>query len=182
MTTNPLTPQRKWRAIAVATVVFAPGYWSILAGLVALAADDSEGGPLPAAAIAFGLASIPFVFVTLAFLSEHPRAPKAALKAMGLSLLVGLMVSAIAVDAVTGLVAGMGAGGICALRAEEEHSTRTRAVGVTVAALYTFVLVRTIGPAALLAAVAFPFTALGIADHFSERARRREREPADSTG
>ena len=41
-------------------------------------------GPAPGPAIALGLALIPFVFIVLAFLSEHPSAPGAVVKAMGL--------------------------------------------------------------------------------------------------
>jgi hypothetical protein len=168
VTLEPLSPQRKWRAITIATLVFAPGYWATLAGLVALASDDTATEP-PAAAIAFGLALVPFVFVVLAFLSEHPRAPVAVLKAMGLAVLVGPVVSAFAGDAVTGVIAGVGAGGACALRRDDPQTTRARAWAVAIAAAYTFVLVRTLGAPALVPAVAFPLTALGIADHLSER-------------
>lgn len=173
---QPLSPQRKWRAITIATLVLVPAFWSLLAGLVAGASDDASGRPDPARAIAFGLALIPFVFITLAFMSEHPRAPGAVVKAMGLTLLVGIPVSAVAGDAVTGLVAGVGAGGIVALRADDEHSWRARAFAVGFAAFYTFVLVRSAGAITLLSAPIFPFTSIGIADHFTER--RREREAA----
>jgi hypothetical protein len=165
----PLSPQRKWRAITVATLVLAPAFWSLLAGLVALASDDVRGGPNPGAAIALGLALIPFVFIVLAFLSEHPRAPGAVVKAMGLSVLVGVLVSAVAADAVTGIVAGVGAGGIVTLRADDPHNWRARAWAVVAASAYTFALVRIAGPVALLAAPTFPFTALGVVDHLSER-------------
>jgi MFS family permease len=171
---EPLSPQRKWRAITIATLVLVPAFWSLLAGLVAVASDDASGRPAPAPAIAFGLALIPFVFIALAFMSEHPRAPSAVVKAMGLTLLVGIPVSALAGDAVTGLVAGVGAGGIVALRAEDEHSWRARAYAVGVAAFYAFVLVRTAGAITLLSAPIFPFTSIGIADHLSERKRERE--------
>jgi hypothetical protein len=177
MKLEPISPQRKWRAITVATLVFAPGYWATLAGLVALASDETDTEP-PAAAIAFGLALIPFVFLALAFLSEHPRAPIAVLKAMGMALLVGLVVSAFAGDGVTGIIAGVGAGGICALRRDDPQTTHARVWGVVIAAGYTFVLVRTVGAAALVPAVAFPLTALGIADHLSER--RSERDAAQA--
>ena len=170
---EPLSPQRKWRAITLATLVLVPAYWSMLAGLVA-AADDGEGGPHPGAAIALGLALIPFVFIVLAFLSEHPRAPGAVLKAMGLTLLVGIPVSAIAGDAVTGIVAGVGAGGVVALRADGPHNARARAWAVLAAAAYTFFLVRGASALALLPAPIFPFTAIGIADHLSERRQERD--------
>jgi hypothetical protein len=165
---EPLSPQRKWRAIALATLVLVPAFWSMLAGLVALAADEAEGGPDPAAALALGFALIPFVFIALAFLSQHPRAPMAVVKAMGLSLLVGFLASAIAADAVTGLVAGVGAGGVVALRADAAHRWQWRAAAVAFAAFYTLVLVRTVGELVLLPAPVFPFTAVGIADHLRE--------------
>src|SRR5512134_1435268 len=98
----PLSPRRKWRAILFATLLLVPGYWAMLAGVVALASDDGGGVGNPGAYIAFGLALIPFVFIVLAFVSEHPRAPGAVVKAMALALLVGIPASAIAADAVTG--------------------------------------------------------------------------------
>lgn len=170
---EPLSPRRKWRAITLATLLLVPGHWLLLAGLVSVAADDESGGPNPAAALALGLAIIPFVFLVLAFLSDHPRAPGAVLRAMGLALLVGIPVSAVAGDAVTGIVAGAGAGGIAALRADEAHTWRSRAVAVAIAAVYTFVLVRTVGALALLPAPILPLTALGLADHWAERRAAR---------
>lgn len=165
---EPLPPERKWRAIALATVLLVPTFWSLLAGLVALAADDPPDGPAPAAAVALGLALIPFVFIVLAFASAHPNPPGAVLRAMGLCLLIGIPVSALAADAVTGIVAGVGAGGVAALRADVAHRTRLRAAGVAIGATYAFVLVRVAGPVALISAPVFPFTSLGLADHLAE--------------
>lgn len=166
---EPLPPMKKWRAITIATLVLVPGFWAILAGLVAGSSEGEPGGPNPGAAIALGLSLIPFVFVALAFMSEHPRAPVAVLKGMGLSLLVGIPVSALAADAVTGIIAGVGAGGVVSLRADLPHNWKARAIGVVVAAVYTFVLVRLAGAMVLLPAPVFPLTAIGIADHLSER-------------
>lgn len=165
---EPLSPQRKWRAITVATLLVVPGFWLLLAGLVAEASDE-PGGPNPAAAIALGLAIVPFAFIALAFMSEHPRAPRAVVAAMGWALLVGIPVSAVVGDAVTGIVAGLGAGGVKALRMDLAHSVKARALAVVVASVYTLVLVVATGALALLPAPIFPFTALGIADHLSER-------------
>jgi hypothetical protein len=162
----PLPPAKRWRAILLSTLLFLPGYWFLLNGQVAAAVVPSRG---TAAMIAFGLAIIPFVFVLLAFGSEHPRAPGAVLRAMGLAILVGIPVSALARDAVTGLVAGMGAGGIAALRADLSHDWRTRALAVLVVSAATYVLLRTTTGAGLLLAPALPFTAIGVADHLSER-------------
>jgi hypothetical protein len=169
---QPLSPAKKWRAIMIATIVLVVAFWALLAGLVAAATDDSSGSeaePNVALGLAVGLAVIPFVFVALAFLSEHPRAPGAVLRAMGWSLLVGIPVSALAGDAVTGIVAGVGAGGIQALRMDDPENWRARALAVLFASVYTFVLVRVAGALALLPAPIFPLTAIGIADHLSER-------------
>jgi hypothetical protein len=176
---DPLPPQRKWRAITLATLLLVVAFWSMLAGLVALASDDEPDTPQAGAALAFGLSLIPFVFIVLAFLSEHPRPPSAVLRAMGLALLVGIPVSALAADGVTGIVAGVGAGGVAALRADGPHNWRARAIGVTVAAAYTFALVRLGGALALLPAPIFPFTAIGIADHITEW---REHEAGSEAG
>jgi hypothetical protein len=175
----PLPPQRKWRAITIATLVLVPAFWSMMAGLVALATDDADAaepaGLNSAAAVAFGLAVVPFVFVVLAFMSEHPRAPRAVLQAMGLSLLVGVLVTSFFGDPVTGVVAGVGAGGVAALRMDADHSVRDRVIAVLAASAYTLALVHTVGGLALLPAPIFPFTAIGIADHLSERRAGRAR-------
>jgi hypothetical protein len=93
---------------------------------------------------------------------------------MGLTLVIGIPVSVLAGDAVTGLVAGIGAGGIAALRQDLAHNWRARAIAVLAACIYTFVLVRVAGPIALLPAPVLPFTVIGVADHLSERKRDQE--------
>ena len=169
----PLSPRRKWRAITLATLLLAPAYWSILVGLVSLIVDDPAGTPNAGLFIAFGLCLIPFVFLALAFLSEHPRAPRAVVGAMVLALLVGIPVSAVAADAVTGFVAGIGAGGVVALRADLGHSWKARALGVLLATVYTFLMIRLAGDLVLIVAPAFPLSAIGVSDHLSERRRER---------
>lgn len=167
----PLSPRKKWQAITLATLLLVPAYWSILAGLVGAASEGPAPVANPAAYLAFGLAVIPFVFVVLAFVSEHPRAPAAVWRALVLAVVVAAVVSTVAVDAVTGIVAGVGAGGIVTLRADADHNWRARALAVVFAVAYTYVLVRMASSLALLPAPIFPFTAIGVADHLSERRR-----------
>jgi hypothetical protein len=178
---GPLSPRKKWRAITVATLVLVPSYWSVLAGLVSLASERAEAPPA-GPFIAFGLALIPFVFIVLAFLSEHPRAPGAVVKAMGLALIVGVPVSAIAADAVTGLVAAAGAGGIAALRADGAQAWKARAIAVLAVSVYVYLMIRLAGDVTLLLAPTLPFTCLGVADHLVERRSEKaeERQPAKS--
>jgi hypothetical protein len=174
----PLSPQRKWRAITLATLLLIPAYWAIVAALVSIGAEDDRTAPNAGPLIAFGLCLLPFVFIALAFLSEHPNAPGAAVKAMGLTIGVGIMVSALAADAVTGLVAAVGAGGIVALRADMDHSWKARAAAVMLATVYVFFLLRTASDVALLMGPVLPFTGIGVADHLSERKHDRERQAA----
>jgi hypothetical protein len=170
---EPLSPRRKWRAITLATLLLVPGYWSLVTGLVAEGSHE-ESAPFAAPYIAFGLVLLPFVFLALAFLSEHPRASGATAMALLLTILVGAPVSALAGDAVTGFVAGVGAGGIVAMRADVTHNWKARAVAVLVVSAYVFILVRSATVIALLLAPVLPFTSIGVADHLSERRRERE--------
>jgi hypothetical protein len=169
----PLPPRQKWRAITLATLLLVPGYWFMLNGIVS-AEVGAPGDPTPL--IAFGLAVIPFVFVVLAFVSAHPRAPGAVLRAMVLALLVGIPVYALSGDAVTWVVAGVGAGGIPALRADLAHNWKSRALAVIAASAFVFVLLRIAPAVGLLLAPALPLTAIGLADHVSERRQERRSE------
>ena len=77
--------------------------------------------------------------------------------------------TALAADAVTGLVAGMAAGGMAALRADLDHDQRTRAVAVVAVVVFVYVTLRVVPGLALLIAPVLPFTCLGVADHLTER-------------
>ncbi|MET1011994.1 MAG: hypothetical protein ABWY83_06410 [Actinomycetota bacterium] len=178
---EPLSPRRKWRAILLATLLLIPAYWALVAGLVSIASEDRRGAPDAGLSIALGLILVPFVFIALAFLSEHPRAPAAAAKAMVLSLAVGIPVSALAYDAVTGFVAGIGAGGIAAMRADLDRSWKARALAILIVTVWAYVTVRVMPEAALLLAPVLPFTSVGVADHLLEIRRERRAAPHPPT-
>jgi hypothetical protein len=152
----------------LSTLLLVPGYWSLVTGLVA-EGSHKESAPFAAPYIAFGLVLLPFVFLALAFLSEHPRASGATAWALILTILV----SGFAGDAVTGFVAGVGAGGIVAMRADVAHSWKARAIGVLAVTAYVFILLRSASVIGLLLAPVLPFTSIGVADHLSERRRER---------
>jgi hypothetical protein len=173
---------RMWRAILIATLLLAPAYWALLIGAVSAASTKSGGVAAPGLWIAFGLMLVPFVFVVLAFASGHPRAPGAVAKAMALALVIGVPVSAVSADAVTGFVAGIGAGGIVALASDVERPWRGRILGVVAVTLWAFVTVRVVPEAALLLAPALPFTSVGVADHLVELRRERRAAPLPPTG
>jgi hypothetical protein len=168
----PLPPQTKWRAITISTLLLLPAYWGVVSGLVAAASDRADAPPA-GPPIAFGLALLPFVFIALAFLSQHPRAPSAVMKAMGLTLLIGIPAAAIAPDAVSGIVAGIGAGGAAALRPEHDGVWKARALGVLAVSVFAATFVYVVPDVVLLLAPTLPFTCLGVADHALEMRRGR---------
>jgi hypothetical protein len=167
---EPLSPRTRWRAIILATLVIAPAVWAIIAGIVAASSDDPDA-PAAAPPIAFGLAVIPFAYIVLAFVSEHPRAPGAVLRAMGLSVLVGIAVGAAWPEPVTPLVAGLAAGGIVALRRDPMHSWKPRVIAAFAATAFVFLLLR-VSDLGLVVAPALPFTSIGIADELADRRGR----------
>jgi hypothetical protein len=170
---EPLSQRRKWRAITLATLLLVPGYWSLVTGLVA-EGSHKESAPFAAPYIAFGLVLLPFVFLALAFLSEHPRASGTTAKALILTILGGAPVSAFAGDAVTGFVAGVGAGGIVAMRADVAHNWKARAIAVLAVSACVFILLRSTTVIGLRLAPVLPFTSIGVAALLSERRRERE--------
>lgn len=177
-----LSPERMWKTITLATLLLVPAYWSLLAGVVSAATRRSHTGPEPGAALAFGLVLIPFSFIVLAFMSGRRRAPGAVAWALVAAVVIGLPVAALAADAVTGIVAGVGAGGVVALRADEPGAWKARAAAVALAATYTFILARAAPALALLPAPIFPFTAVGLADQVQQWRLARAGQAWEATG
>ena len=148
----------------------------MLAGARRAPADDDRRRPAsPAPPSPSGWRSSRSCSSSLAFLSEHPHGARRGAAGDGrCACSSGIPVSALAGDAVTGIVAGVGAGGIVALRADADAQLAgPRRWRWSIAAVYTFVLVRTAGALALLPAPVFPFTAIGLADHLVERRAER---------
>jgi hypothetical protein len=114
--------------------------------------------------------------VLVAFVSGAGRAPVAALKAMGLWLLIALPVGLI--NPVTGLCAGFTAGAAVTLRHSEVHQRGARAWAVLIAASYVTVLVLTFTQAGIFAGAVTPLLAIKAADIYSERRTR----PLDESG
>jgi hypothetical protein len=165
----------------VATLIAVVSYWSIIFAFVVTDLEGTEieldSSITAAGPFALGLALIPFAFLTLAFVSNHPRAPGAAFKAMMLSVPASLAFGLFGLP--VGLVAGFGMGGVLALRLDDVHRLKLRWLMVIGAILYTFI-VGLISPQASLFAGGFiPFAASGLADMISEyREEQAERGSA----
>jgi len=147
----------------------------------AFVAAGLEDGPPPGPAFAFGLALVPFVFVALSAISRQPALGGATVAAMLLAVAVALPVLALARDAVTGLVAGFGAGGAVALRREPKHRWQTRAWGVVGAATFTLVAVRLVPLLGLIAAPIITLPAIGAADLYSDYRAEQFRKESKAT-
>jgi len=165
-TSLPIIGRRKLVALTVATVLLVISYAGILGAFVASGLDE---GPNPGPALALGMAVLPLVFATAAYLSLDPRAATAVLKAVGLFFLLAVPVSALAQDAVSGLVAGFGAGAVVAVHRLPAHTWKSRAIAVGAATVYVFFLVRILPPLGIASAPLLPFTAVAVADYILER-------------
>lgn len=170
---GPLSSQRRWLALTLATVVMQFAYWPMVGSLV-------EGDAELAGLLWMGVAFTPFVFLVLAFASGHPRAPGATALAMGLFLAVALPVALL--DLVAGLVAGFGAAGALTLRRDPDlHPLKGRVIAVAAASVYIVVLVLlgglvpVLGPFAIMSGAVIPLAVVGIADEVAELAVDDER-------
>lgn len=165
-----MTSRRRWTVIAIATILMFLSFSSLLAGL----ADATEDEASRTAALGVGLAIVPFVFLTLAFGSRHPRAPGAVLRALGTWLVVGISVGWFSFA--LGLALAFGLGGMITLRADEPGTHRTRAWSLVASITYVFVVAVIVSPAiGLFAAGTVPLLGLGFADQYLEaRATRAE--------
>jgi hypothetical protein len=140
-------------------------YTAMLFGVIGGLSGD--GGEDAALALAAGLAGVPAVFLTLAFVSRHPRAPRAALNAMALFLVVGFFVSLLSLPA--GLVSGFGAGGVVAFRLDSTDTIRARVWAVALSAAYVLIIGRIVPPMDALAGSLLPLIAIGGADTITRR-------------
>jgi hypothetical protein len=172
-----ITPRRKWLTITIATLVMTVSYTAILVAFIALEVDD---GPAPGPLLAFGLGLVPFVFLVLAFVSGHRRAPGAVLRAMAMSVIVAGPLSALLADAVSGLVAGFGVGGAIALRRDEPQTFKARLIAVGITTVYVAGLVNLTVEGGLFAGAVLPFVGIGIADWVMEQ--RAETSEATDEG
>lgn len=174
---RPIDARGRWIALAVATVVLQFAYWPIVASVLG-------GEEATSAGLWLGLAVTPLVFLFLAFVSRHPRAPGATGRAMGLFLLIALPFGLI--NIVVGLAAGFGAGAVAALRREPDlHPRRARVIAVIGVSVYVLLLQMLgevsagIGQFAIMSGAAVPLAVVGLADELSEA--RAEREHQDAT-
>jgi len=155
--------RRNWLAIALATVVMVFSYFPYASSFSTLPDDTVEINP---ALVGIGLVLAPFVFVTLAFVSRNPKAPKRVLQSMVLLLGLGFTIGMLA--PVLGATAAFAGGATLCLNppnANDVYKWRTGASVLTV--IYTFILLVTATPAGVFTGGLLPLLMVGFADEYT---------------
>lgn len=127
-----------------------------------------EGGEetIDVALVGVSLVIAPFVFVAVAFVSRHPKAPRMVVRAMILLPLVGLAIGLLA--PILGATAAFAVGGAFTLNPPDAPEVvRWRALSVAVTVLYTFVLLVVATPAGVFTGAMLPLLLIGFADEFA---------------
>jgi hypothetical protein len=159
--------KRSWLAIGISTIVLMVSYGAILVWFVAMRSETPDAA-LPAFAVGFGL--VPFVFLTLAFISGRRDAPVAVLKAMGLWLLIAFPLGLF--NPVFGLCVGFGIGGVVTLKERETDRRFARVLAVVLVGIYSLTMLFLIPGLGFLSGGLLPLASLGLADYYTEHKSR----------
>lgn len=177
--TTGVTPNRRWMAIAVGTMVATISFWSMAYGL-AVAANGTPGNPgadgasVASAGVGLSFILMPAGFAAVAYVSKRSDAPIAVLTAMGLAIAVGLP-TLIFRNPLASLIVGYAAGAVVSLSRPPETSWHNRAIAAAIAATIVLTGMSVLFTPTALLAPALPFTAVGLADLFSDGNTSRRR-------
>lgn len=172
---TPITPSRKWAAVAAGTLVVTFAFGAIATAIVE--ADDGNQTPAVVATV-IALVLTPIVFGVVAFVSRHPSPWRVMMLSGPLAVFLFVGLSFLLREPVSPVVAAFGAGGILALRSERGiHSPLWRGGAVVIVTAYTFALFQMNGGLATIMAPFLPLPILAVADSVTER-RFRDREGA----
>lgn len=170
---------RKWAAVGVATLVLAGSFWLVIYAfdlwLGEVTVEEIEAGAEVPLTRAVGLVLIAAYavmgagFLALALLSRRPHPWRSASVAWLLGGALWILLPFVTGEPYTPMVAGFGAGGLAALRAEPEHTLGRRAVAALLVAIYVYLLVRiTLLPGVIVAPL-LPLPVLAWADAVGDR-------------
>jgi len=152
-------------ALSLTTLPVTASFW---AAVVAFVAADGGNDEMAAGAAALAVAIAPLGVVVAALTSRHPHPLWASIAGLVVGPTVGVVVLAVAQDAVTGLVAGFGAAVASALRRPPQvggfELYRRRLAAVAIASALAFVLAHTVTFLALASGPALAVVAVGLAD------------------
>jgi hypothetical protein len=158
-------------------------FWSLAYGLAVGEAGTPAGSgdatTVSVAAVALGIALVPFVFLIATFVSKRVDAPLMVLAGMGLAIAVSLPLLAFR-NPLASLIAGYAAGAVFTLSRPAGTSWRNRAFAAAGVAAFAVAGMEVAFIATAWLAPAMPFTAMGLADLFT--ARPIANVPVDEAG
>jgi hypothetical protein len=174
-----ISTRRKWAAIGLGTLLLTGSFWAVLMGFRAWLGDvtteELDAGvhvPITTAVaiwLAAGFLLMVAGFTALALISRRVRTFRAVSVATLLGGVMWLWMPFLVGEPVTPMIAGFGAGGLVALRAEPEHTIGRRVMAAVLITLYVFVMLRITPLAAAIAGPLLPLPALAWADALGER-------------
>ena len=174
MTTPPITPGRRWAAIAATTAVWTVSFWMVIYAFDRwLGERTAAEAPPMTTDVALILSGAFLVLVggiaLLAHLTHHPRPWRATLYGAALAGSLWLWVPFLVNEPVTPMVAAFGGAGIVAIPPGEAPSRWIRILTVVGTASYVWLFFRVIPPGAVLLAPFLPLPLLAWADNLAER-------------
>jgi hypothetical protein len=174
-----ISTRRKWAAIGIGTLLLTGSFWAVLTGFRAWLGDvtteELDAGtqvPITTAVavwLAGGFLLMVAGFTALALISRRARTFRAVSVATLLGGVMWLWMPFVVGEPVTPMIAGFGAGGLVALRAEPEHTIGRRVMAAVLVTIYVFVMLRITPLAAAIAGPLLPLPALAWADALGER-------------
>jgi len=155
--------RRNWLAIGIATIVMVFSYFPYANSFTTPPGGELEIDP---ALVGIGLVMAPFVFVTLAFVSQNPKAPKRVLQSMVLMLGLGFTIGMLA--PILGATAAFAGGAVLCLNPPRAYGVYKWRIGAAVlTVVYTFILLVTAPPAGVFSGGLLPLLMVGFADEYS---------------
>jgi hypothetical protein len=160
--------RRKWQAVGFATLLTLPAFWLLVAAVVAADPDADLEAPV-GLLVGAGLALLPLALYVLARVSRHEQALRAAALGGAVGIVVAGALSFALREPLSPLVAGIGAGGVIALRRHPHTTTVARSLAVVLATGYSAAMVWFVPQLSLGLSPMLPLAAVAAADGYTAR-------------
>ncbi|MEE8600411.1 hypothetical protein [Euzebya tangerina] len=182
--TKTTAPNRQWLAIGIGTFFVTVSFWAMAYGLAVASAGTpadpgADGASIATAGVALSVALMPLGFGVTAWVSKRPDWPIAVLSAMGLALAVGLP-TLIFRNPLASLMAGYAAGAVVALARPLGTTWHNRAIAAAIATTVVLIGMSMLFLPTAIIAPALPFTAMGLADLFTDQDKAIRPAPTPS--
>lgn len=164
----PLDARRKWLAVGFATVITLPAFWLLVVAVVATDPDSEIDAPV-GALVGIGLALVPVALYVLARVSRREQALQSAAVGSAVGIVLAGALSFVLREPLSPLVAGIGAGGVLALRRHPDTTTAARSIAVAIATAYSAATVWFVPQLSLGMSPVLPLVSVAAADGYMAR-------------